>query len=117
MKKWTPIFIENSKIPVWLSHIAPIEINAISLFGFVFSRGLISPVSRRHETIHFQQQLELAFIPFFVLYFFFWLKGVIKNKSAKNSYFDNPFEIEAYENEYSTEYLVNRKRYSWVKYL
>ena len=31
MKHWKPLFIENSKIPVWLSYIAPIDIGAITL--------------------------------------------------------------------------------------
>ena len=28
MKNWKPFFIENSKIPVWLSYLAPINIGA-----------------------------------------------------------------------------------------
>ena len=117
MKTWKPKFIENSRVPVFLSRFAPIEINAISLFGLVFSRGFMSPVTRRHETIHFQQQLELAFVPFFLLYFFFWLKGLIKYRSAKQSYYENPFEREAYTNEFPEDYLENRKRFAWLRYL
>ena len=117
MKKWKPIFIENSRVPVWLSKIAPIEIGAISLAGLVFSRGLMSPVTKRHETIHFQQQLEMLFIPFFLLYGFFWLKGMIKYKDGKAAYYVNPFEKEAYINEYKEDYLANRKRFAWKNYL
>ena len=40
MKNWKPIFIENSKIPVLLSYIAPITIYAISFGPFVASGGL-----------------------------------------------------------------------------
>lgn len=117
MKNWKPIFIENSKIPVWLSKIAPIEIGAISLCGLVFSRTFISPVTRRHETIHFQQQLELLFLPFFLLYGFYWLKGIIKNKNRKIAYYEIPFEKEAYINESNPMYLEKRKRFAWVDYL
>ena len=39
MKNWKPIFIENSKIPVWLSYLAPLNIGAITIFFLVFSRG------------------------------------------------------------------------------
>ncbi len=53
MKK--PIFIENSKIPVWLSKLAPIEISAITLGPIVLSRGKISEKTKLHETIHFMQ--------------------------------------------------------------
>ena len=117
MKKWKPIFIENSKIPVLLSKIAPIEIGAISLAGLVFSRGYMSPVTKRHETIHFQQQLEMLFIPFFLLYGFFWLKAMIKHRDGKAAYYVNPFEKEAYINECKENYLANRKRFAWKDYL
>jgi len=117
MKKWKPIFIENSKIPVLLSKIAPIEIGAISLAGLVFSRGYMSPVTKRHETIHFQQQLEMLFIPFFLLYGFFWLKAMIKHRDGKAAYYVNPFEKEAYINETDENYLQNRKRFAWKDYL
>ena len=117
MKKWKPIFIENSRVPVWLSKIAPIEIGAISLAGLVFSRGYMSPVTKRHETIHFQQQLEMLFIPFFLLYGFFWLKAMIKHRDGKAAYYVNPFEKEAYINETDENYLQNRKRFAWKDYL
>ena len=117
MKSWKPMFIENSRIPVWLSKISPIEIGAISLMGFVFSRGYMSPVPKRHETVHFQQQLEMAFIFFFLFYLSFWLIGLVKYRSGVKSYRENPFEREAYSNECNKDYLTERKRYSWIKYL
>ena len=63
-----PIFIENSKIPVILSKIAPINIGAIALGFVVFSRGTMNEKTRQHETIHFQQYLETLFIGFLLLY-------------------------------------------------
>ena len=68
MKNWKPLFIENSKIPVWLSYLAPIDIGAITLGPVVISRGEMSEQTKRHETIHFQQYLELAFVGFLVMY-------------------------------------------------
>ena len=41
MRNWEPIFIENSKVPVWLSYLAPINIGAIALFFLVFSRDVM----------------------------------------------------------------------------
>jgi len=111
------MFIENSRIPVWLSKISPIEIGAITLMGFVFSRGGMSPATKRHETIHFQQQLEMAFIFFFLFYLLFWLVGLVKYRNGARSYRENPFEREAYSNEFTKDYLAKRRRYSWVKYL
>ena len=60
MKHWKPLFIENSKIPVWLSYIAPIDISAITLGPIVISRDEMSEITKRHETIHYQQYLELS---------------------------------------------------------
>jgi hypothetical protein len=116
MKYWKPIVFENSKIPVWLSKIAPIEVWAVSIFIFVFCRGKLDDRTRVHETIHFQQQLELLFIFQWVLYAFFWLIGLIKYKSATKAYYESPFEQEAYKGALVTNYLQERKRYSWWKY-
>ena len=42
MKNLKPIFIENSKLPVWLSKIAPIDVWAFSAGPFVVCRGKLS---------------------------------------------------------------------------
>ena len=60
IKNWKPKFIENSKIPVWLSKLAPIDIWAISFGVWVWCRGELSKTTRRHETIHFQQSDTLS---------------------------------------------------------
>lgn len=116
MKNWKPIVFENSKIPVWLTKITPIEVWAVSIFIFVFCRGELDDTTRVHETIHFQQQLELLFVFQWVLYAFFWLFGLIKYRSATKAYYGNPFEQEAYNGAPVTNYLQERKRYSWWKY-
>ena len=116
MKNWKPIFIENSKIPIWLSYIAPINIYAISFGWFVWFRSLMSPVVKRHECIHFQQQLELLFIGQHILYILSWLHGLLKYKNAAIAYRENVFEREAYSNDYIEDYLENRPRYAWIKY-
>jgi hypothetical protein len=116
MKNWKPIFIENSKIPVWLSILAPIDINAISFGPGVWSREEMDETVRRHETIHFQQQLELLFIGQWALYLFYYLKGLIKYKDGPIAYRESPFEREAYRNQYDENYLKNRKRYSWLEH-
>ena len=102
MKLWKPKFIEHSRVPIWLSKVAPIEIWAIN--------------DKTHETIHYQQQLELLFVFHWALYFLFWVIGMIRFRSGMMAYFNNPFEIEAYKNEADIDYLATRKRYSWIKY-
>tara|TARA_Y100001937_G_C7057538_1_gene302137 strand:- start:67 stop:423 length:357 start_codon:yes stop_codon:yes gene_type:complete len=117
MKNLRPKFIENSKIPIILSKIAPIEIWAINIGPLVFCRGALSEDTKRHESIHFQQQIELLFIFHFILYFLFWIVGAIRYKNMKIAYSQSPFEKEAYDNEKSEDYLSKRKRFSWIRYI
>ena len=114
-----PIMIENSKVPVFLSHFAPIKIWAISFGPFVWCRGLMSPVTIRHETIHFQQQIECLFVFQWILYGFFHLRGLMSkgSKTGREAYYSNPFEEEAYTHESDELYLENRPFYHWVKYV
>ena len=88
------------------------NIGAVSFAWFIFCRD-DNPSDRliRHETIHFQQQLELLFVFQWLLYGLFSLVGLIKYRNLKNL-----FEQEAYDNEEDVDYLSNRKRYSWWKY-
>lgn len=129
-KNWKPIILENSKIPVWLSKIAPLNIGAITLFPFVISRHAIDETTRRHETIHFQQALETLVLPFYLLYLINWLWGIIKyrkdwegqkttrgilfSSAANKAYHRIQAEQEAYTNENDAFYLQNRKRWHWL---
>jgi len=112
-----PIFIENSRVPVFLSKFAPIDIWAISFGVWVWCRGEMSEKTKRHEAIHYLQQVELLFVFQWVLYLLFFLRGLIKEKSGKNAYRQNPFELEAYDKESDLDYRSSRKPYSWVKYI
>lgn len=119
-----PIFIENSKVPVWLSKVAPIEIYAISFGFWVWSRYTVNTRQRNHETIHYQQQLELGFLFQWVLYGLFWailfVRYLCKRvpKAGAMAYRANPFEREAYEWDVSPTYLDERVRYKgWLRYV
>ena len=114
MKHLKPLFFENNKIPVWLSKVAPIEIWAVSIFIFVFCKGELSEDTRRHETIHFQQQLELLFVGQWIIYAISWLWGLLKYRDGKTAYYRNIAEQEAYENESNPNYLTERKRWQWL---
>ena len=114
MKDWKPIFIENSKVPVWLSYVAPIDIWAISFGWFVWCKGTMSEVTKRHETIHFQQQLELLFAFQWILYALSWLHGLWKYRDPAVAYRENVFEREAYMFDVKKGYLAKRKRYAWI---
>ena len=114
MKNWKPIFIENSKVPVWLSRLAPINIGAITLFFLVFSRDEMSVTTKRHETIHFQQMLETLVLGFLTLYLWDYLKGYFKYRNGKAAYFCIRAEQEAYHKETSMSYPTERQRWRWI---
>ena len=116
MKNWKPKFINNSKVPKVLSKLSPINIWAISFGIWVWCRGEISETTKRHETIHFQQQLELLFVGQWILYGIMWLVGLVKYRDGAMAYYHNIFEQEAYANESDPNYLKNRKRFSWMRY-
>ena len=114
-----PIFIENSKVPVWLSKVSPIEIGAISFGLWVWSRPgyTVDDRLRRHETIHYRQQVELLFIFQWILYGLFWLIGRVRYRDGSKAYYESPFEREAYTNDDDENYLDNRPFWAWTKYI
>jgi hypothetical protein len=130
LKNLKPIFVENSKIPVWLSKIAPLEIGAICVGPIVFSRGVLSPRTKRHETIHFQQCLDLLFLGTALVYMWDWIYGRVKHRkrwlgetnprgeeytsSGNKAYYRTRAEQEAYSNEKNEEYLGARRRWQWL---
>jgi hypothetical protein len=118
MKNLKPLFLENSKVPVFLSKFAPIEIGAITLFCLVFSRGVISEETKVHETIHFQQYLETLVIGFLAIYIIdFLYAALITGKGfSRDSYLSIRFEQEAWDKDKELDYLKNRKRFAWLSY-
>ena len=90
-----PIFVENSKVPGMLSWV--VRIWAITLFPFVFCRGLIGEVTRRHETIHHKQYIETLVIGFLLIYLIDWIHGLIKYRNGAYAYKRIRFEQEAFE--------------------
>jgi hypothetical protein len=114
MKKF-PIFVEDSKVPVLLSKLAPIEIHAISLGLVVFCRSKFNDRTRVHETIHYRQWLELLFIGFLVLYPAFWIWNILKGMSGEDAYRNIPFEKEAWDNDRDMGYLFRRKPFAWAR--
>ena len=114
-RRGPPWFIENSRVPRWLSGLAPIRIGAVSLCGFVFSRGKMSERVRRHEAIHWVQQRELLLLGFFLIYPISWLYHLIRLRDGAAAYRAIPFEVEAYAHEDEPGYLERRPRYAWAR--
>ena len=112
-----PWFFENSKIPVVLSYLAPINIGAITIGPLVFSRGEMSEETKNHEAIHWQQYIETGILGFILLYYSFYFWNYIKYKGdGETAYYMIPFEKEAYDNDQDLQYLESRKRYAWLKH-
>lgn len=116
LKSSIPWFFENSKVPVVLSRLTPIEIGAITIGPFVFSRGEISVRTKTHETIHWQQYIETGIIGFIILYYAYYFYGFLKYRDGKSAYLSIPFEQEAYKHDEKITYPVERKRYAWWSY-
>lgn len=101
------------------------KIAGISLFPFVILResylqNLAYWKKRKaktinHETIHFQQQLEMLVIPFYILYILEYLIKFFIFFDIKKAYYNISFEQEAFANDTNLDYLKTRKRYNWVK--
>lgn len=97
-------------------------IGGISLFPFVILREKYNSSdwwkkrakkTINHESIHFQQQLELGVLPFYILYISEW---IIKLPFYGAKAYENiSFEREAYGHASDMKYLKNRVRYSWIK--
>jgi hypothetical protein len=67
-----------------------------------------------HESIHIEQQKELLIIGFYLWYVIEW---IIRLFMKGNAYQNISFEREAYLNQDNSEYLSERKKYSFLKYL
>lgn len=93
-----------------------IDVYAITIFPFIISREEMSAETLNHETIHIYQQRELLLIGFYLLYFYYYLRGVIKYKDKQKAYFMIPFEQEAYANDGNLNYLDERKPYCWREF-
>jgi hypothetical protein len=104
-------------VPVVLAKIIPLDIKAISLGIFVFCKDYMDERVKRHETIHFFQQLELLIVLHWVLYLLFWTVGVIKYGDGETAYYQNPLEQEAFENDSDELYIQKRAPYAWLKYV
>lgn len=89
---------------------------AINLFGVLFVRGNanIDAKTINHEEIHTAQIKEMLYIFFYIWYFIEW---IIRLFCKGNAYRNISFEQEAYSNESDISYLINRKKYSWLKYI
>lgn len=108
VRNWQKIIVKN------------LHVNGITLFPVILIRHgslLHDKVFINHEHIHLRQQLELAVIPFYILYLTNYLLNRFKYRDHYTAYRNICFEREAYANERDLVYLKNRKLFNWRRYL
>jgi hypothetical protein len=101
----------------------PKGVVAMTLFPFIFVDKTYAENSTfenydntiNHEDIHFQQQLEMLVLFFYLWYGIEWLIKLIKH--GNSSYYFISFEVEAYRNGIDPTYLITRKFWSFLKYV
>ena len=90
----------------------------INLFGILFTKlDTLSQHVLNHEAIHTAQMKEMAYIFFYIWYAIEWLVLLVKYRETFWAYYQLSFELEAHTNMHDTDYINERKRYAWTKYL
>ena len=92
----------------------------LTIFPFVFIRykeDRENVVLINHERIHLRQQLELLILPFFILYGLEFVFRLFEYKNFNTAYRNISFEREAYSNEKNLQYLIDRKLFSFAKFI
>ena len=90
----------------------PIAITLAPFGIYIKEKYWCSKTLRRHEMIHWKQQMEMLIIPFYLWYFIEWVIKLFKY--GKDAYHNISFEREANR---SYEYPDDRKPFAWIKYI
>ena len=123
MKNWTPYLFFNDKFLNSISWF--MKVGGISIFPIIVLREKYNTkdpywkkagnIIINHERIHFQQQLEMFVIPFYIVYILEYVIKALYYFDIKKAYENISFEKEAYSNQLDLHYLGKRKRYNWIK--
>lgn len=107
---------------IYTAHFPKKGFAALTIWPFVFVRKDIkkgfSDIAERHETTHALQQIECAFLFFFILYGLEWLIKLFFCKFDRDrAYMSISFEQEAYEHQDEVFYNDVRKHYAFARYI
>jgi hypothetical protein len=83
-----------------------LNVGGIVLYPFIFVNNKGNKKLMNHELIHIEQIRDCGVILFYILYLWYWVKYGF-------SYRNNPFEVEAFDNENNMEYIKHRVRKKW----
>lgn len=100
----------------------PRKFRAMCIWPFVIVKptqtGLKEmPQIMRHESIHARQQIEMAWLLFFIWYVLEFAVRLIILQNYMKAYQSLAHEREAHLNDDDPEYLKNRKLFAWIRYL
>ncbi|MFD0993233.1 hypothetical protein [Tenacibaculum geojense] len=101
-------------------YIVPKGYEGLTFYPFIFLKRKDLKEDAKlinHEKIHLKQQLELFIVFFYFLYFFEWCFKLIIYKNKDLAYRNLSFEREAYRHENNLNYLQERKKWAFIKYL
>ncbi len=93
--------------------------SGITIWPFIIVTTSQEDTSERlinHELIHFEQAKELLVIGFYLLYLYYYAKGLIITRSHKEAYYGIKFEKEAYANDGDAGYLYRRSPHAYKEY-
>ena len=93
-------------------------VEGMALYPFVFIKNRHPHwVLLNHEGIHLRQQLETGFLLFYVWYLAEYLFRLIRCRSHYQAYRAISFEREAFRHEASPDYLRERTRWAFLRYI
>lgn len=101
-------------------YLLPRGYTAIALFPFILLREkslLGNKVLLNHERIHLRQQAELLVLPFYIWYAAEYLVRFALYKDHSKAYRNISFEREAYRHEANSNYLQERKIWTFINFL
>ena len=122
------IFFRN-KIPVIISRhfcllfkkIFGFNVGAITIFPFIIVRDLEILNNKdyiNHESIHIRQYIETLLVGFLLIGLIEYLYAIlVLKKSRMQAYYFMSQEQEAHQNDQNLNYLINRKWFTYYKYL
>lgn len=105
---------------VVFKHIVPKGYQGITLFPIIFlkeRRLLEDKCLLNHEMIHVKQQQELLIIFFYLWYIVEFFIKLFKYRSRNKAYRAISFEREAYVMEKNVNYINERPRWAFIKYI
>jgi hypothetical protein len=96
------------------------KFTAMAIYPFIISKLRKAELGEEvilHEKIHFRQQLEMLYLPFFVCYYMEFLYRWMQHKNRYEAYKNISFEREAYAHQSDMAYLTSRKPYRWIRFI